>query len=255
LRVLLAEDHLINQKVAQLMLAKLGHEVDTVGNGLEAVEAARRRTYDVVLMDVQMPELDGLGATARIRAELPPECQPRIVALSAGLQDEERSACVEAGMDDFLAKPMRLQQLDALLSRDGGRPSRAPDARITAIRERLDELGGIDRDEDRELFAQLLRSLAGRAHQALDEADDAARRSDGAAFAEHVHGLKGSAANLGGNRLAGLLRGIEEASPLGQPADQAGLGPVRDELTLFCASLLAVADELDERSEGVQAVS
>jgi len=142
LRVLLAEDHPINQKVAQLMLAKLRHDVDTVENGLEAVAAARRQAYDVVLMDVRIPELDGLGATARIRAELPAACQPRSVAVSAGLQEEERAACVAAGMDDFLTKPIRLQQLNALLSRGGARPSQGTDVRIAAIRARLDELGG-----------------------------------------------------------------------------------------------------------------
>lgn len=230
------------------MLAKLGHEVHTVDNGLEAVNAAHRERYDVVLMDVQLPELDGLVATARIRAELPAECQPRIVALSAGLYDEERAACMAAGMDDVLAQPIRLQQLDGVLSRGGARPTEAPDARIAAIRARLDELGGTDQDDDRALFTQLLRSLAARAPRALSDMEDAARRHDAEAFVEHVHGLKGSVANLGGDVLACLLNDIEQRSRLGRPPDLAGLSPVRGELALFCVSLLAVAHDLDQRS-------
>lgn len=236
------------------MLAKLGHDVDTVENGLEAVATARRRTYDVVLMDVRLPELDGLAATARIRADLSAACQPRIVAVSAGLQEEERAACVAAGMDDFLTKPIRLQQLNALLSRGVARPSQGPDMRIAAIRARLDELGGTGLAEDRALFSQLLRSLADRAPQALDEVDDAAHRYDAAALVEHVHGLKGSVANLGGVQLAGLLNYIEKRSRTGQHTDRAELRPVRDELNLFCGSLLAVADELDQRSDSARTV-
>ena len=116
LRVLLAEDNPVNQKVAQLMLAKLGHHVDTVSNGVEAVEAVRRATYDVVLMDVQMPHMDGLQATKIIRSQLPPDRQPAIVAMTASVLVEDRTACTNAGMDAHLPKPVRTQDLHHLLT-------------------------------------------------------------------------------------------------------------------------------------------
>ncbi|MDQ3343988.1 MAG: response regulator, partial [Actinomycetota bacterium] len=115
LRVLLAEDNVVNQKVGQLMLDKLGHHVDTVGNGWEALQAVLHLPYDVVLMDVQMPEMDGLEATRRIRSDLPMRRQPRIVAMTASALVEDRAACREAGMDDYLAKPVRAADLAAVL--------------------------------------------------------------------------------------------------------------------------------------------
>jgi PAS domain S-box-containing protein len=117
LRVLLAEDNAVNQRLGQLMLEKLGHRVDTVGNGLEAIEAVQRVPYDVVLMDVEMPEMDGLEATRAIRRQMAPNRQPQIVAMTAGALVEDRHACAEAGMDDYMAKPIRLQELDATLTR------------------------------------------------------------------------------------------------------------------------------------------
>jgi signal transduction histidine kinase/DNA-binding response OmpR family regulator len=116
LRVLLAEDNLVNQMVAKLMLHKLGHQVDVVGNGLEAIEAIRRITYDVILMDVQMPQMDGLQATQVIRAELPTEEPVPIVAMTAGVTSQEQAACFEAGMNAFLSKPVRFDDLAAALA-------------------------------------------------------------------------------------------------------------------------------------------
>ncbi|HEU0104379.1 MAG TPA: response regulator [Mycobacteriales bacterium] len=115
LRVLLAEDNIVNQKVAQLMIRRLGHNVDTVSNGQEALDAVHRVRYDVVLMDVQMPVLDGLAATERIRAELPRERQPYILALTANALAEDRAACMSAGIDAFLPKPVRQSELDDAL--------------------------------------------------------------------------------------------------------------------------------------------
>jgi len=111
LRILLAEDNPVNQKVAQLMLSKQGHRVDTVADGQEAVRAVERAPYDVVLMDVQMPTMDGLEATRRIRAGRPAGGQPHIIAMTASVLVEDKAACRAAGMDSYLPKPVRADDL------------------------------------------------------------------------------------------------------------------------------------------------
>jgi CheY-like chemotaxis protein len=107
LRILLAEDNAVNQKVALLILEKLGYRADVASNGLEAVEALERQRYDVVLMDVQMPVLDGLDASRRICERWPEAERPRIVAMTANAMQEDRDACIAAGMNDYVAKPIR----------------------------------------------------------------------------------------------------------------------------------------------------
>jgi len=117
LRVLVAEDNLVNQKIALLMLERLGYRADLVANGLEAVEAVRRVPYDVVLMDLQMPELDGLDATRQILAEHPAGRRPRIIALTANAFEDDRLECLAAGMDDHLSKPLQKEKLESALLR------------------------------------------------------------------------------------------------------------------------------------------
>jgi PAS domain S-box-containing protein len=124
LRILLAEDNPVNQRVAQLILNKLGHRVDIADDGSEAVDAVHNRLYDVVLMDVQMPNMDGLQAARLIRAN-PTQHQPHIVAVTASAQPEDRDACLAAGMNGYLAKPIRARDLDRILS-DLRPPSPAP---------------------------------------------------------------------------------------------------------------------------------
>jgi CheY-like chemotaxis protein len=116
LRVLVVEDNAVNQKVALAMLRKLGYWGDLAGNGLEALAAVHLRPYDVALMDVQMPEMDGLEATRRIRAELPAERQPTIIAMTANATTDDQAHCEQAGMDSYLAKPVRVGQLAAALA-------------------------------------------------------------------------------------------------------------------------------------------
>jgi signal transduction histidine kinase/ActR/RegA family two-component response regulator len=117
LRVLVAEDNVVNQRVALAMLARLGYKADLATNGLKAVDAVRRVPYDVVFMDMHMPELDGLGAMRQITAEYATGQRPRIVALTASAFEEDRDACLAAGMDDFLSKPMQAEKLEAALLR------------------------------------------------------------------------------------------------------------------------------------------
>jgi CheY-like chemotaxis protein/anti-sigma regulatory factor (Ser/Thr protein kinase) len=115
LRVLVAEDNPVNQRVASRMLHRLGCTADVVENGRLAVEAVERQAYDVILMDVQMPELDGLEATRRIKARGGPA--PWIIALTAHALEDDRRQCAEAGMNDFLSKPVQLTELTAAMAR------------------------------------------------------------------------------------------------------------------------------------------
>jgi CheY-like chemotaxis protein len=118
LRVLLAEDDTVNQQMTTQLLENRGHEVQVAATGIDAVEALRAQPFDVVLMDVQMPEMDGLESTRRIREEWAPDEQPYIIALTAAVTEEDRRRCREAGADDFLSKPLRNEALaDALPSR------------------------------------------------------------------------------------------------------------------------------------------
>jgi len=117
LRVLVAEDNIVNQKVVMAMLSHLGYRPDLVANGEEAVVAVRRVPYDVVFMDLQMPELDGVGATQQILAEHSDAIRPRIVALTANAYAEDREACLAAGMDDYVSKPLKTEALEAALLR------------------------------------------------------------------------------------------------------------------------------------------
>ena len=127
LRILLAEDNAINQKVAVRVLERLGYRTDLAGNGLEVLEALERQPYDVVLLDVQMPEMDGLTAARAIRARWP-DRPVRLIAMTANALEGDRDACLAAGMDDYLAKPVRLETLDEALAHATPAPVAAPPA-------------------------------------------------------------------------------------------------------------------------------
>jgi len=119
LRILLAEDNVINQKVALKVLERFGYRADTAGNGREAIDALRRQHYDVVFMDVQMPEMDGLEATRFICAEWSNGLRPRIIAMTANATQGDREECLEAGMDDYISKPVRVEELRLILEKYG----------------------------------------------------------------------------------------------------------------------------------------
>ncbi len=110
LRILLAEDNAVNQKLALRFLQQMGYRADIASNGIEAIESVERQTYDVILMDVQMPEMDGLEATRQIVARWPNN-HPRIIGLTANAMQGDRELCIAAGMDDYITKPIRVEEL------------------------------------------------------------------------------------------------------------------------------------------------
>ncbi len=115
LRILLAEDNAVNQKLALRILEQMAYRADVASNGIEAVESIERQVYDVILMDIQMPEMDGLDATREIR-KLINVTQPHIIAMTANAMEGDREMCIAAGMDDYISKPIRVNELvDALL--------------------------------------------------------------------------------------------------------------------------------------------
>jgi CheY-like chemotaxis protein len=126
LKVLLAEDNAVNQKVALRFLERMGYNADAVGNGLEVINAFQNRDYDLVLMDLQMPEMDGLEASRRIRRTLPAERQPKIIALTANAMQGDREICLDAGMDDYISKPVKMHEIVAAIRRQFSKAAVAP---------------------------------------------------------------------------------------------------------------------------------
>jgi signal transduction histidine kinase/DNA-binding response OmpR family regulator len=251
LRVLLAEDNSVNQQVAQLMLTKLGHRVDVVGNGEEAVEAVARTIYDVVLMDVHMPEMDGLTATQRIRADVPTAHQPHIIAMTASVLLEDRVACTAAGMDGYLAKPVRQAELAAALAEvpaESTSDSGAARAELdVAVRARVDELLGPDPSPaEVELVAQLIDAFVARLPDSIEKLTTALTAGDTETVAARAHALKGSASNIGAVSLAAVAAELETNARAGDLPDVEPPATIlRDEAELALRVLDAVRTELD----------
>ncbi|MEW6736824.1 MAG: response regulator, partial [Acidobacteriota bacterium] len=117
LRILLAEDNLVNQKVALRILEKMGYRADVAANGLEVLAALHRQQYDVVLMDVHMPEMDGLAASRHINEQWHRDERPTIIAMTANAMQGDREECLAAGMDDYICKPVKVKELEIALQR------------------------------------------------------------------------------------------------------------------------------------------
>ncbi|WP_166134639.1 response regulator [Nocardioides ochotonae] len=238
LRVLLAEDNPVNQRVAGLMLERLGQRPVIVANGQEALVAVRTAPYDLVLMDVQMPVMDGHEATRRIRAELPPEDQPRIVALSANALVEQREDSLAAGMDAHLAKPVRSDELAEELRRTprrgGPAPERpeepAPTAAAAAVPTEAALLAAVDPmvletllrhlgDSGPALAESLVSAWRTDAEQQVEVLCRAAADEDRAGAAAVAHSLKSASAAVGAVRLAAACAELERDLADGAPVD------------------------------------
>lgn len=210
LRILLAEDVAINQQVATKLLEKRGHTVDVVVNGLEAVAAVQRHAYDAVLMDIQMPEMDGITATRRIRED-PRFATLPIIAVTAHALDSDRAACFAAGMNDYIAKPFRPSELFSVVEgRDDGTPA-AGGAAPAAVD--LEGLRAMLRDEGMEdVVDELLATFVRETPRMLVELTDAAWTDDLSRLASLAHALKSSAGAIRATELAATLAALETSA-------------------------------------------
>jgi PAS domain S-box-containing protein len=213
LRILLAEDNEVNTKLALLLLERLGYRADVVGNGREALEALRRDRYDVVLMDVEMPEMDGLEASRRIHAELPNDTRPRIIAMTANAMQGDRETCLAAGMDDYLSKPIRREELAAALTRSaalGASPPQTEDALDPAALEALEAA-----TDDPAFVAELVETFRRDAPNLVEAMWSSSRGGDAETLRRAAHTLKSNARTFGAASLAELCEELEATAGAG----------------------------------------
>ena len=221
LRVLVAEDNPVNQQVLKLLLERIGWRADFVADGLEAIESVRARTYDLVLMDVRMPELDGLEATRRIRKELPSQRQPYILAVTANATVEDHAACESAGMDAFLAKPITPESLRKAL----GAAARAIASRAPVIDER--QLASLEKLAAGApgMFDTILDEYLATADRTEREIQQALETGDAPALERGAHSLKGSSGQMGAVALMAVCKELETAASRGDVQAAASLLP------------------------------
>jgi diguanylate cyclase (GGDEF)-like protein/PAS domain S-box-containing protein len=234
LHILLAEDTLVNQKVALHLLQRIGYRVDVAGNGLEVLEALRRQPYDVILMDVQMPEMDGLEATRQVRKGAWQDAdsgdrlkgQPYIIAMTANAMQGDREICLAAGMDDYISKPIRLEELRGALSQaarvirsrakpdDGWLPVEGP-PKEDAIDERtFRRFHATLGEDDPEAMTSLIRDYLEEAPRLLAEIKEAGECGEFQALRRGAHSLKSSSELFGATQLVELCRSLESSVAL-----------------------------------------
>jgi PAS domain S-box-containing protein len=215
LRILLAEDNAANQKLALRVLNRMGYAADVAVNGLEAIAALEAGTYDLVLMDVQMPELDGLEATRQIRSRWPGAAGPRIAAMTANAMPGDRELCLAAGMDDYISKPIRIEELTAVLEATPERETGDGAHAETLDHDALDNLLAMV-GNDPDFVDELVDAYLSDAPQQAGAIRSALDAGDAKSLVAPAHLLKGISLNLGGVRVADIARAIEEHGSAGQ---------------------------------------
>jgi CheY-like chemotaxis protein len=237
LRVLLAEDNVVNQKLALGILGKLGHETTIANNGCEALEKIQRQQFDLVLMDVQMPEMDGLAATRELRRrESGGDKRLPVIAMTAHAMKGDRDRCIAAGMDDYLSKPIRLKDLSEKLAalfgdRLGGAPERVTgltvrDLDSDYLQEALSIVNG-----DKELLRELIDVFLDDVPRLLKIASEAADRRDSSALRATAHSIKGSMLFLNPRSAIEVAQALEQVAATGNiDASNALLTQLREQI-------------------------
>ena len=248
-RILVVDDNEVNRFVAESHLESLGFTADTADSGAEALSAFQKERYDIVLMDCQMPGMDGYETTRRLRQEEPRDDHAVVIALTAAVMAGERDRCLEAGMDDYLAKPYRLEELSTTLARwlpdwrpgqpasrqtkpRGGRPPRLDHERLAMFRR-------LERETGKSIFGRLFQSFKKSAWDYVAKMRVAVAEGDAKALNMYAHSLAGSAGTQGTARVAHMAREIEQLAKKGDTAGcEARVGELARELEL-------ALDELD----------
>ena len=217
-RILLAEDNPVNQKVALKMLEKLGYSAVPVENGMEAVRELKENVYDLVLMDIQMPEMDGFEATYIIRDpqssvlnhEVP------VIAMTAHAMDGDREKCIQAGMDDYISKPVKPETLTRMIQKVRSREFISEAKRKTGKEKK--EFAVFDRSvlreslgDDDELVKEILDLFKSNADEIMTSLKNAASVNDIESVRKYAHSLKGSSGNIGAKALLEIMKSIEKA--------------------------------------------
>ncbi|MGA2794467.1 MAG: response regulator [Roseiarcus sp.] len=246
IRILIAEDNVVNQQVAMGVLASLGYSADVAANGIEAVEAAARAQYAAILMDCQMPEMDGYAAARQIRAREGGRGHIPIIALTADVVTDARARSLAAGMDDYVTKPINPEELATALERwvpiTPRHRTGAPDVEASddpLDRSVLDKLRGLEKTTPgllKNVADLFLKDTPPR----LEDLRDAMLREDASRLARLAHAMKGSAANLGARGMAAICSEVQARAEAGDlEAAPARVSDLGDEFERVRAALLS----------------
>jgi len=226
-RILVAEDNVINQMVTLGQLEKLGYPADLAVNGLEVLIALRQTRYGIILMDCQMPEMDGYEATRRIRADKDLPNPPRIIALTAHAMAGDSAKCLACGMDDYISKPVKLEDLAAKLTHwesgagavsSGNFEAAQPtnDGIPALDRGRLDTLKSLDPENDGEFYVKLLDTFIQSAKGDIDAMENAIQSATFQKLRDKAHSLKGATRNVGAEEMGQACQDLEVLADTGK---------------------------------------
>jgi PAS domain S-box-containing protein len=232
MKILVVEDSVINQKLAVGMLRKFGYSSDIANDGAEAVELVRTVHYDLVFMDLQMPVMDGLEATRRIGATLPPAARPRIIAMTANALPVDRQRCIDAGMDDYIAKPILPTAVQALIERWAPHPEVAGRESLDATlieRAVISELADLDEPGSPSMLRGLINDYLNETPAIVSAVKLHLQQGDAAELARRAHKLAGTSASLGASGVADVCHRIEQH---GIDGDMQSMPALVDELEM-----------------------
>jgi signal transduction histidine kinase/CheY-like chemotaxis protein len=221
LRILLAEDNLVNQKVALLILNMMGYHADLAANGFEVLEALERQNYDVVLMDVQMPEMDGLETSRQICRKYSNKPRPRLIAMTSNAMWGDKEKCLAAGMDYYLSKPLGIEGLQEILERcglakaDGVKHDHAVPVDLKV----LNMLWQFQGENKPNILVELIEIFLSSSSQRITALREALTNSDVGEFERIAHSLRGSSSTLGARQMSALCDELEQKGSKGSLQD------------------------------------